>query len=165
MPALRGEYIMKQFVQPRVQRTADTIEQGCAVFAERRRGSSQNTRQPQRGNIGACPMLNRKGSCQCRRIEGRSRETLVAPWSAAGGHPRLIANCLTTGMKSQICVAMAFIIVPVSAQRMGDHTRHTNLAVCRHRFQPQQPTNVSEITSTQMETTEFRELFFAGEQP
>ena len=43
----------------------------------------QSTRQPQRGNMGARPVLNRMGSCQCRRIEVQSKETLTAPWSAA----------------------------------------------------------------------------------
>ena len=43
--------------------------------ARRRRGSSQSTWQQLRGNIGTCPMLNRKGSRQCRRIEVQSKET------------------------------------------------------------------------------------------
>ena len=54
--------------------------EGCA---RRRRGFSPSKQQQQRGNIGTCPLLNRKGSCQCRRIKVLSKETLMAPWSAA----------------------------------------------------------------------------------
>ena len=46
---------------------------------------------------------------------------------------RLIANYLTTGMKSRICVTTAFTIVPLFGQRMGRS---------RHCFQPQRPTSV-----------------------
>ena len=41
------------------------------------------TRQQNRGNIGTCPNLNRKGYGQCRRLEVQSKETSLAPWSAA----------------------------------------------------------------------------------
>ena len=50
--------------------------------ARRRRGFSPSTRQQQHGNIGTCP-LNKKGSCQCRRIEVQSKETSTARWNAA----------------------------------------------------------------------------------
>ena len=59
---------------------------GMSRCASRRRGFSE-AHQQQRGNAGTCPLSNKKGSRQCPRIEGRSRETLMAPGVQPGsGH-------------------------------------------------------------------------------
>ena len=55
-------------------RMAGSARGGVAVF-------SPSTQQ--HGNIGTCLMLNKKGSRQCRRIGVQSKETSMAPWSAA----------------------------------------------------------------------------------
>ena len=65
------------------------VEKNCygmiewQAVREAARGFSPSTRQQQCGNIGNCLMLNKKDSCQSRRIEVQSMETPTAPWNAA----------------------------------------------------------------------------------
>ena len=105
-----------------------------------------------------CPRTQRGSGCVCG-LPQRSSET--------HRKRRLITNCLTTGMKSRICVTLSFTNVPLSGQRMGDRTlpslehcgtQRTSLPVemasrCRrNRFNADG-------------NKKFKLLFSAGEQP
>ena len=59
--------------------------------ARRRRGFSQSTQQQQRGNIGTCPLLNKKGSLALGMVATETRGCIAArpaegtlPWIGVG---------------------------------------------------------------------------------